>query len=246
MQYRIISIFLAVFLIFAGSEFCFSEEVDISSLNDLVIQENIKGTSNNNDGTVSFKAKKALFNKADNILEMQKDVVIETADGLCLETDKIKWDQNRDKVSTDAAVKITRQNEIEVQGIGLDAQPSLKKATIAKAVEVVIPQEDSEAITVSCNGPLEIDYQQGMAVFKNNVKITQQDSQLFSDKATMYFDLDVRSIEKMIAVGNVRIVRDKNTSYSDKATYDALSKKVVLEGAPKLVIFPDNSQNLFE
>ncbi|MBN2120646.1 MAG: LPS export ABC transporter periplasmic protein LptC [Candidatus Omnitrophica bacterium] len=237
MNYRIIAFFLIIGGI-SGVGFC--QEAPLS---DLVVEENIKGTTLNKDGQVHFEAKKALFNKSDMTLEMQDDVKIETQEGLRLETDAIKWNQNNDKVFTDQRVKITKQEELQIEGRGLDAKPSLKRAKIEEEVEVRIPQEDSTFIMITCNGPLEIDYQEGVAVFYNDVRVNQKDSQLFSDKATMYFDLNTRSIDKIVAEGNVRIIRGKDTSYSEKATYDPAKKKVVLEGSPRLVIFPDEDQD---
>ena len=43
-------------------------------------------------------------------------------------------------------------------------------------------------------------------------------------------------IEKIIARGNVRVVRGLNTSYSEEAVYSAAEKKLTLSGRPKLVI----------
>ncbi|MCM8779917.1 MAG: hypothetical protein NC914_02065, partial [Candidatus Omnitrophica bacterium] len=45
------------------------------------------------------------------------------------------------------------------------------------------------------------------------------------------------SIEKIVARGNVKIVRGENISYSQEATYSAADQKVVLTGRPKLVIY---------
>jgi lipopolysaccharide assembly outer membrane protein LptD (OstA) len=44
-------------------------------------------------------------------------------------------------------------------------------------------------------------------------------------------------IDKIIARGNVRVVRGENTSYSQEAIYSASDKKLTLTGRPKLVIF---------
>ena len=95
---------------------------------------------------------------------------------------------------------------------------------------------------VTCDGPLEIDYEKGRAVFYNNVKVNQKESQLFSDKATMYFDAKDKKLIKIVAEGNVRIIRGENTSFSQKATYFAQTRRVVLEGSPRLVVFPKESK----
>ena len=43
-------------------------------------------------------------------------------------------------------------------------------------------------------------------------------------------------IDKIVARGNVKVVRGENVSYSDEATYTAIDKKLILTGRPKLVI----------
>jgi lipopolysaccharide assembly outer membrane protein LptD (OstA) len=44
-------------------------------------------------------------------------------------------------------------------------------------------------------------------------------------------------IEKIVATGNVKIMQGENISYSDEAVYDAMAKKIILSGKPKLVIY---------
>jgi len=92
---------------------------------------------------------------------------------------------------------------------------------------------------VTCDGPLEVQYENGMAIFHDNVHVNQNESELFADMAYVYFDAKTRSLTKVVAEGNVKVVRGKDVSYADKATYFADGKRVVLEGRPRLVIFPD-------
>jgi LPS export ABC transporter protein LptC len=45
------------------------------------------------------------------------------------------------------------------------------------------------------------------------------------------------SIERIVARGNVKIIRGENTSFSQEAVYNAIDKKIVLTGRPKLVFY---------
>ena len=45
------------------------------------------------------------------------------------------------------------------------------------------------------------------------------------------------SLQKIIATGNVRIIRGENISYSQEAIYTALDKKITLTGRPQIVIY---------
>jgi len=46
-------------------------------------------------------------------------------------------------------------------------------------------------------------------------------------------------VKDIVAEGNVKIKRGDNMTYSEKAVYDAVSKKVSLAGRPKLVIYQE-------
>ena len=54
-----------------------------------------------------------------------------------------------------------------------------------------------------------------------------------------YFDFKIKKILRIKSIGNVKIVKDGNTSYSDEALYSAADKKMTLTGRRALVI---NSQ----
>ena len=44
-------------------------------------------------------------------------------------------------------------------------------------------------------------------------------------------------IDKIVAHGNVKIVKGPNVSYSDEAIYSALDNKITLSGRPKLILY---------
>ena len=51
------------------------------------------------------------------------------------------------------------------------------------------------------------------------------------------------SINKIVSIGNVRIVRGENTSYSQEAVYTAADKKIVLTGRPQILIYQTENMN---
>ena len=109
-----------------------------------------------------------------------------------------------------------------------------------------------DKITVTCDGSLTIDYEKNIATFNENVKVERPDLIIYSDIMDLYFsskkagspDLDKtpnimgnNKIEKIVARGNVKIVRGENTSFSQEAIYNAGDKTIVLTGRPKLVFY---------
>jgi lipopolysaccharide assembly outer membrane protein LptD (OstA) len=65
---------------------------------------------------------------------------------------------------------------------------------------------------------------------------------LFSDKATVYFDTKDKTKMKIVAEGHVKIVKDDNIAFADRATYMGETKNVVLEGNPRLIYFSKKNE----
>jgi len=110
-------------------------------------------------------------------------------------------------------------------------------AKLEDNVEVKFPV-DKGYTTITCEGPLEIEYQKGLAVFNKNVVVENPDGKLFCNIAEVYFDVENKKLIKIIAKENVKIVQNENAAFSNQAIYFADTRKIVLEGNPKIVYFP--------
>ena len=231
---------------------------------DTVKLQQIVGNMYGATETIKLTAKKGDFDKKEGLVHLQDDVVITTATGGRLTTNSLDWDRKRNYVKTDEQVNIERQN-MTTQAIGADGKTDLKQVTLEKDVQVNITPVDGNKptgdinrtkITITCDGPLEIDYDKNVAVFLNNVKVDRQDSQIYSDRMEVYFTpgksgaeksapgpADVTggamssNIDKIVSTGNVKIVRGENVSYSDEALYTATDRKIKLIGKPKLIMY---------
>jgi len=219
-------------------------------------EEDIKLTSDNGD-----------FNKAEGKIHLENNVVITTTSGAKLTTDSLDWDRKNSVVSTQDLVNIVRDNMV-ASGQGARGETNLKKVNLQKDVKVkLVPEgkgkDEAEAarenIVITCDGPMEIDYERNIAVFTNNVKVDRQDSVIYCDTMDVYFlksaekkeaaqekegeksaaagFMSDTSIDRIICRGNVRIVRGENVSYSEEAIYTAKDKKITLTGRPKLVLY---------
>jgi LPS export ABC transporter protein LptC len=223
-------------------------------------QENIKLTADRGD-----------FNKNDGKVHLEQDVVITTSSGTKMTTDSLDWDRKNQLVTTPDPVNIKKDNMVIVAK-GARGETNLKKVDLQKEVRLDInptaPQENlakeagsdfvkQEKIIVTCDGPLEVDYNNNIAKFNNNVKVERLDTVIYSDKMDVYFITEKKEepkkekaalesaktdaamnskIDKIVARGNVKVVRGLNVSYSDEAIYTALDKKLILTGRPRLVI----------
>lgn len=217
---------------------------------------------------ITLTAERGKFDKEKGNVQLEDNVVITTSQGARLITDSLDWDRINHTVSTQDEVNIQRENLV-ADAIGAKGNPDLKKVNLEKQVRVQIdPQEkesagsaNKEKIVITCDGPLEVDYEKNIAIFYNNVKVDQKDTQIYSDRMNVYFkigqDYDLnsqagkeapgmgRQIRKIIAKGNVKIVRGDNISYSDEAEYDAKANKIILTGTPQLVIYSTGEDNAF-
>ncbi len=241
---------------------------DIST--DNVKLKDVKGNLYGEEENIQLTSERGDFNKAQGKVHLEKDVVITTSSGAQLTTDTLDWDRKNNKVSTNDKVNIVRDNMM-TQAIGAEGHPDLGKVELKQDVKVdILPKEEpgkgqvQEKVTITCDGPLSVDYEKNIATFNNNVKVERSDSIIYSDKMDIYFlktekaktdslpaaatkenkdkpakekDQTASKIDKIVARGNVKIVRGENVSYSDEAIYDAAGGKIVLAGRPKLVIF---------
>ncbi len=249
---------------------------------DTVKLKDVTGNLYGKEEDIRLTADKGDFNKTDGKVRMEKNVVITTSSGTRLTTDSLDWDRKNQVVVTKDPVNIQRDNMV-IDAIGAKGEPSLKKVALEKEVKLDINPSEAdklkgkgpeEKIEITCDGPLEIDYQKNIASFYNNVKVARQDSVIYSDKMFVYFipgkkeekkeeketagkdagakedaqpkdskgsglsgDMMGSSIDKIIAQGNVKVVRGENVSYSEEAIYNAVERKITLSGKPKLIIY---------
>lgn len=240
--------------------------------NEVVKLKDITGNLYGENENTKLTSDKGDFNKAEGKIHLEDNVVITTTSGAKLTTDSLDWDRKNQIVSTKDIVNIVREN-MWTKACGLKGEPNLKKVNLEEDVQVEIqPQgqnQDKEApltidgkekIVITCDGPLEIDYEKNVAVFNNNVKVDRQESQIYADIMEIYFlKSDKRNktdkktdisdpgssfmsntqIDKLICRGNVKIIRGENTSYSEEAVYSNIDKKIILSGRPRLVLYSE-------
>lgn len=222
-------------------------EVDISN-----ITARLYGDKEN----LTLTADNGHFDKDSGVVRLKNNVRATTDQGATLNTESLNWSQKEQLITSDEQVNITKNNMTAVAK-GMEAKPDLKVAKLEKDVSLTIDQENKEEeqpqkpagknkINVTCDGPMELDYDKNFAVFNSNVKVEGDSAQgtMYADKMTVYFSPDTKQIEKMEAEGHVKVVRDENTSMSDRAVFTAADKRLVLSGKPQLVIYTEEGFNV--
>lgn len=169
---------------------------------------------------MTLTADKGSFNRATNDAHFESNVTVTGTSGTEMTTDALDWKNTEQKIVTDKPVEM----KSEVKGLADDG------------TETKVPT------VITCDGPMEIDYGKSYAVFNTNVKVADDRGQLFCDTATAYYDAKTRQVSKIVAKGNVKIVRAGSWTYSDEATYLASEQKVILTGSPKVMVYPEEAK----
>jgi len=226
---------------------------------DLVKLKDIEGNLYGEKEEIVLTADEGAFNKSDGNIHLQENVIVTTSSGAKLTTDSLDWNRKENLVSTKDEVNIEKENMVTT-ALGATGLPNLNKVNLEKNVKVEMNQQglsggersnaDEGKTVITCDGPLEIEYEKNIAIFKNNVKVDRDDSQIYSDNMEVHFLSGEKGVEdnnnpsvlganikSIIAEGNARIVRGENVSYSDKVIYSNSDKKITLLGKPRLVIY---------
>jgi LPS export ABC transporter protein LptC/lipopolysaccharide transport protein LptA len=199
------------------------------------------------DQKVNLKSKTGSIDKANGNVHLEKDVVITSEQGAQMTTDTLDWKRSEGLVSTKDPVEIT-DDAMKVTGKGMVAHPDLKTASIQEDVKAHVSvnataTKPSQNITITSDGPMEMDQIEQRAIFNENVVATEVSTgrELKADKMEVYFDQKAKTIKKLVCLGNVSVHQGENISYADKLVYDGATQKMVLSGSPKL-IFDLNEQ----
>lgn len=205
--------------------------------------------------TIKLKAREGDFSKQKNLVHLENDVVVKATDGIMLTTDSLNWDAETKNVFTDERVEI-KKSDFQVNGKGAVCDLENKTAEVKKEVRANITSvtpaylrpkgvpsdvegrttEGGRKTTITCDGPLELDYKKNRSTFKNNVKVEDSEGTIFADRIDVYYRPATRRIKCVAARGNVKIINDGNVTYSEKAIYLVDEGRVVLPKRPKLVI----------
>jgi LPS export ABC transporter protein LptC len=228
--------------------------------NDVVKLKKVVGNNYAQNDTINLTADNGDFNKKSGLVHLEDNVVITTSSGTQLTTDTLDWDRKQQIVSTLDKVNLKRA-DMNLSGQGAQGQTGLKQISVDKDVRLDIQARDlqvnkKEKIVIICDGPLDVDYEKNIAIFNNNVKVEKSDLIIYSDKMQVYFspkqkdsvpaqgaEIISSSLNKIIALGNVRILRGENISYSQEAVYTAIDKKITLTGKPQIIIYQTENIN---
>lgn len=107
--------------------------------------------------------------------------------------------------------------------------------TVSAAPSAVSPKDRSALpITVKSN-EMNADNKGKTAVFFGKVVAKQGDITILSDKLVVSYAEKGGEVEKVEAFGNVRIIQQNRTGFSDQAVYESSTGRIVMTGSPRVV-----------
>ena len=192
---------------------------------------------------MTLTAREGSLDKQDGTLHLQDNVVASTPSGAKMTTESLDWDRETNTVSNDEFVTIEKET-LTATGTGIEARTDMSQAKMKEDVTVEFGSpgdgKDFGKSVVTCDGPLEIDYQNQTAEFYNNVVVKNPEGLMFADYMKIFIDFNTKQLKKIISRGNVKIIRGENTSESEEAIYYADEQRIELKGRPKLTFFTES------
>lgn len=191
----------------------------------------------------------AMINQDTRDIRLEYEATIHTSDGLWFTSPILYWIPDAHRFETDNPVRI-ETDRLLLRGRGSHGDTALKQAVILRDIELVFSPEEGPSpltgapatgprhVTITCDGPLDFDYEHDIATFHHNVRVQDPSGDLYSDLLIAYLDPATRGIRYAEATGRVRIVQQQNTATSTKAVYDPRLGKVTLIGRPSLLVYP--------
>ncbi len=170
-------------------------------IEDKINIKNLHGVYYGDDMTFVVFADSAVYDKKTQDIELKTNIVGKTSDGGEFITDYAKWNAKSEEITTDSRVIVKRQN-ITCAGRGVVTKPRLKWVLFREEVEVDIAPDKK----IVCSGPFELDQAENKAIFNDDVKITDKESETFTDKLTVYLNAGTNEIERIVTEGNVKVV----------------------------------------
>ncbi|MCX5716169.1 MAG: LPS export ABC transporter periplasmic protein LptC [Candidatus Omnitrophica bacterium] len=193
------------------------------------------------DGSLTLKARTGVYDKITKNVHLEKNVIGKSSDGARLTTDSLDWNQKTESVSTNALVRIEKDNLVSI-GKGALGNPALKEVELKKDITVEI--RDNPPTVITCDGPLVVNYKNNISILNKNVRIADPRCEITSDVMKILFNPKTRKITRAVAIGNVVIKRDGNITNSGRAIYTVSDGRIRLVGKPRISVFPKETPSI--
>nr|HPN73657.1 LPS export ABC transporter periplasmic protein LptC [Candidatus Omnitrophota bacterium] len=195
--------------------------------------QNIKAVAFSDQSVINLSSDSGIYKKEAGEVELIGNVRVFSGSDFALLTESASWSQLNKEIYTEKEVNISREG-MRATGLGGRANSDQKWARLNKEVKVFIEPDTR----VASDGPLEVRYEDNLAVFRENVVVDDSDGRLIADMLTVEFDPETKRLAQVTAEGNVKVKKGNTYTLSDKAVYTEGTKSAQLLGRPRIIIDP--------
>jgi LPS export ABC transporter protein LptC len=192
----------------------------------------------NDESVVNLSSDSGVYRRTTGEVELIGNVRVFSGEEFTLLTDSARWVQEDKIIRTDDIVEISREG-LEAVGKGGSANSDEKWAKLNSEVRVFI----SPDTRVRSDGPLEVRYDENVAVFRDGVIVEDKEGRLLADMLTVEFDPETKKLSRVTAEGNVKVKKGNTYTLSEKAVYTEGTKSAELLGRPRVIIDPAEIEN---
>ena len=183
------------------------------------------------------------------------NVISRLGEDLEIHTEDFTYSSENNTVNTDGPATVLGK-QMKVTGIGLEISLSEAKAVMKNDPEMEVTNNkdelflfsDNETVTnrntaelifIRASGELVFEHKKKLATFYDNVRISRGKSTVFSDKLTIPFDSELKSLKQVIASGNVLASDGEKNAKGETLTWDSEREIAILEDDPVAEFFDD-------
>lgn len=203
-----------------------------------VVLSNVIAKAYADEQPVTVTADDGMFDKGSGKVHLNNNVVATTENGAKMITDSLDIFPSKKTIETEATA-IVKKDNLNIKGDGAFGDSQMKNVKFKKNVTVVVQSENEGKkipTTITCDGPLDIDYDKNIARFHQNVVAEDSRGRLTADEMEVIYNKATKKVNKIIATGNVVIRNPEgNETYSDTVTYFAEEGRIVMGGDTEAV-----------
>ena len=158
-------------------------------------------------------------------------VTLRMKDDTVVRSENVEWSQDGGTLRTRAWVTVDHAG-VKVKGRGAYGRPNEGFIQLNHDIEMVMNAQTH----LVCTGPMKIFYNDNKMYFYRHVRVTDARGVLSADRMEVQFDEQRKKVRQIIAIGNVVIERDGDTTHSQRAVYSMETGSVRLEGSPEITL----------
>lgn len=183
---------------------------------------------------IHLTAQHGQLNRETEDVHLEGDVVITTSDGMKMTTDSLDWDSKKETGTTPDWVSVSQLGMTAV-GLGGKGYQKIHQARLERKVTVVLEGKEG-ATVITCDGPMDVDYQRRKARFWKNVRVRDVKGLIQSDRMDVGFSQGTNQLEKAVFLGHVQIHQENKVAFAHRANYRQSKGETALYGHTRLVM----------